>query len=335
MYDCRGALVDYAATVCEYNQDGLTHKATQVADLCWILLDYGSAVAEGAAIGVKHVLTDMIEHPVQTAAVAFAGEYVLAYQVCKVACDVAGIGITALTDTTKAKNDWNDYIAPINQFIDAIKDEKMTLRQAIQYGTAIAVGWRAQSKVLGGMGKLCKNVKAKAIKFAQENPLIKPQDYMVTPEGILFKATSQPNKNKPYIQIGITPNLNNTIKKAGTIWDNIKPTDRMYEGTKIPKSFEITANNQKFWVCPNSTEHMLEYIRGTIGNHKKIITHNMPMNCQALLTSFAAAVEQVVSKGIQYDTVIRVGCWELMFSMPRKDGLLPAIYHANFNPQSW
>jgi len=191
MYDCRGALVDYAAAVCEYNQDGLTHKATQVADLCWILLDYGSAVAEGAAIGVKHVLTDMIEHPVQTATVAFAGEYVLAYQVCKVACDVAGIGITALTDTTKAKNDWNDYIAPINQFIDTIKDEKMTLRQAIQSGTAIAVGWRAQNKVLGGMGKLCKNVKAKAIKFTQENPLVKPQDYMVTPEGILFKATHE------------------------------------------------------------------------------------------------------------------------------------------------
>ena len=61
----------------------------------------------------------------------------------------------------------------------------------IQSGTAVAVGWRAQSKVLGGMGKLCKNVKAKAIKFAQENPLVKPQDYMVTPEGILFKATHE------------------------------------------------------------------------------------------------------------------------------------------------
>jgi len=85
----------------------------------------------------------------------------------------------------------NDYIAPLNQFIATIKDEKMTLRQMIQSGTAVVVGWHAQSKVLGGMSKLCKNVKVKTIKFAQENPLVKPQDYMATPEGMLFKATSK------------------------------------------------------------------------------------------------------------------------------------------------
>ena len=189
IYNYRGAIIDYAAAVCEYNQDGLTHKATQVADLCWILLDYGSAIAEGAIIGAKSALTDMIEHPVQTVVCAFAGEYVLAYQVCKVACDVAGIGITALTDTTKAKKEWNDYIAPLNQFISSIKHEKITLRQMIQSGTAVVVGWRAQHKVLGGTSKLCKSVKENAIKFAQNNPLVKPKGYMATPEGMLFKAT--------------------------------------------------------------------------------------------------------------------------------------------------
>jgi len=44
------------------------------------------------------------------------------------------------------------------------------------------------------MGKLCKNVKAKPLNFAHDNPLVKPKEYMATPEGLLFKATSQSNK---------------------------------------------------------------------------------------------------------------------------------------------
>lgn len=53
------------------------------------------------------------------------------------------------------------------------------------------------------------------------------------------------------------------------------------------------------------------------------------------LACFEAAVEQAISKGIQYDTIIRLGCWEFKVGMPRKEGLLPSIYHANFKPQGW
>lgn len=110
----------------------------------------------------------------------------------------------------------------------------------------------------------------------------------------------------------------------------------MYPGTKISKSFELIVGEQRLWVCPNSTEHMLEYIKGIKANqHKKIITHNMPINCQALLSDFKAAVEQAISKGIKYDVMITVGCWEFRFGMPRKESLLPTIYHANFKPQNW
>ena len=31
---------------------------------------------------------------------------------------------------------------------------------------------------------------------------------------------------------------------SGTVWDNIKATQPLYEGTQIPKSFEITVGNQ-------------------------------------------------------------------------------------------
>jgi len=32
--------------------------------------------------------------------------------------------------------------------------------------------------------------------------------------------------------------------------DNIRPTDHIYPGTKIPKSFEITVGNQKILGLP-------------------------------------------------------------------------------------
>jgi hypothetical protein len=75
---------------------------------------------------------------------------------------------------------------------------------------------------------------------------------------------------------------------------------------------------------------MLDYITKSLDN-----THSIPMNSQALLTSLEAAVKQVILKGIQYDTMIHIGCWQLRFGIPRKEGLLPSIYHANFKPQGW
>ena len=80
---------------------------------------------------------------------------------------------------------------------------------------------------------------------------------------------------------------------------------------------------------------MRDYIQDPKAPHKKIITHNMPINCQALLTSFQKAVEQAISKKIKYNTIIRTGCWEFMFGRPRKEGLLSTVYHANFKPNNW
>lgn len=42
---------------------------------------------------------------------------------------------------------------------------------------------------------------------------------------------------KNLVKKGIT----STAKKTGTVWDSIKATQPVYKGTKIPKSFEITA----------------------------------------------------------------------------------------------
>ncbi|WP_052126117.1 ribonuclease YeeF family protein [Ureibacillus massiliensis] len=112
----------------------------------------------------------------------------------------------------------------------------------------------------------------------------------------------------------------------GTVWENIKITQPLYEGTKIPKSFELVADGKKFWVHPNGTKHMVEYIT------RDATTHGMPINSQTLLSSFQNSVKNAVKEGIKYEEIMNIGNWELIFSKPRGDGLLPVIKHAVYRP---
>ena len=314
LYDHQEALVDFAAAMVDYNHAGLTDKAMTIGDLCWTLLDYGQAIAEGAALGVYSAAYDILTNPIQATVSIIAGKQILAFQLCKVLYNVADIGATAISDYDCAKEKWNKYAEPLNNVIDAINKKEITVRDAIKGGTAFVVGYKAQGKLLGGLGKFCRTIQQKSINFVKKSSLLNPQEYLTTPEGLLFKATAQSNK----APVNSVENLKNTVEKlAGTVWKNIKATDKMYPGTKIPKSFELAIGKQKFWVAPNATKHMLEYLQDTNGTHKKIITHNMPINCQALLSSMQVAVERAISSGVKYDTMIKIGCWEFRFGMPR------------------
>lgn len=332
LYDHQDALIDMASSIVQYNHADMPDKAMQVADFCWTLLDYGQAIAEGAALGLYSAVHDILTNPIEATVSIIAGKQVLVFQLCKVLYNVADIGATAITNFDAAQEKWNKYAEPLNNIIDAISKKEITVRDAIKNGTAFVVGYKAQGKLLGGLGKFCNTIKYKSINFIKNNHLLHPQEYLTTPEGLLFKVTGRLNKAR----VDSLGNLKNTIEKlAGTVWKNIKATDKMYPGTKIPKSFELTVGKQKFWIAPNATKHMLEYLQDTNGTHKKIITHNMPINCQALLSSMQAAVERVISSGVKYDTMIKIGCWEFRFGMPRGEGLLPSIYHANFKPKNW
>lgn len=112
----------------------------------------------------------------------------------------------------------------------------------------------------------------------------------------------------------------------GTVWENIKITQPLYEGTKIPKSFELVADGKKFWVHPNGTKHMVEYIT------RDATTHGMPINSQTLLSSFQNSVKNAVKEGIKYEEIMNIDNWELIFSKPRGDGLLPVVKHAVYMP---
>jgi hypothetical protein len=112
---------------------------------------------------------------------------------------------------------------------------------------------------------------------------------------------------------------------TGTVWDDIKGTQPVIEGTSIPKSFEMTVNGEKFWVNPNGTKHMVEY-------STRNLSHGRKLTEQQLLTSLQASTAEAVAKGYKYNVPIKVGNWELIFSPPRQAGQLPVIKHAQYIP---
>jgi thiaminase len=245
-YNHQGALVDCIDAAREYNQAGLVHKASVVTDFCRALLDYGSAVAEGVACGLIGAVQDMVEHPVQTVACIVAGEYVLAYQLCKVVCNVADIGVAALVNPSRAKKKWDDYIAPVSGVISAIKDKEITCRDAIKMGTGLAVGFVAQYKLLGGLSKFYGGIKSRAIAFAQNFPELTLQQYMQTPDGSLFKVSCKmDSKNGKNGKSAVGSGGPNTVKNAiNEIKDELERARTWGEyfrskvGQKFKNSFE-------------------------------------------------------------------------------------------------
>jgi hypothetical protein len=118
----------------------------------------------------------------------------------------------------------------------------------------------------------------------------------------------------------------NAPQGSGTVWDSIKPTQPVYEGTVIPKSFELKTANGTIWVHGNATEHLAEYAMANL--NRGVSTGLVNAGTQAQLTSLQAAVEQATAKGIQYGKLLNVGGWELKFAPPRQAGQLPALIHA-------
>ncbi|MEH7769467.1 pre-toxin TG domain-containing protein, partial [Bacillus pumilus] len=139
--------------------------------------------------------------------------------------------------------------------------------------------------------------------------------------GMLLPFGAKGFNGKMGIKGGTVKNVDN-----GTVWKDIKVTQPLYEGTKIPKSFELATVDGKFWVHPNGTKHMVEYIT------RDATTHGMPINSQTLLSSFQSSVNNAAKQGIKYEEIMKVGNWELIFSKPRGDGLLPVIKHAVYMP---
>jgi hypothetical protein len=192
LHSHKNALIDCAAALSVCNKEGLVDKASIIADFCWTLLDYGQAIAEGAALGLYVTAQDLITNPIEATVCILAGKQVLAYQLCKVLYNVADIGVTAITDYDCAREKWNEYTAPISNLIAAIEKKEITIRDSLKAGTAFVVGYKAQSKLLGGLGKFLTTIKQKAARFAQNNiSSFMIQQYLATPEGYLLRGTAK------------------------------------------------------------------------------------------------------------------------------------------------
>ena len=140
-------------------------------------------------------------------------------------------------------------------------------------------------------------------------------------------------KDKVATRVGrVADTADDVVGKAGegtgkseTVWDSIKATQQSIEGTTIPKSFELSVNDKKYWINPNATKHMAEYSTRTL-------SHGQKLTEQQLLTSLKKAIGDAAEKGYTYNIPIRVGNWELIFSPPRQAGQLPVVKHALFRP---
>ena len=106
------------------------------------------------------------------------------------------------------------------------------------------------------------------------------------------------------------------------IWDSITPTQDVYPGTVIPRSFELTTSDGvTVWVHPNATEHLVERV-GT-----SVSPDLANLSSQLQLISLREAVSMATAHGIPYGRMVEVGGWELEFGPP-KTGPLPALKHA-------
>ncbi|MEF2967374.1 RHS repeat-associated core domain-containing protein, partial [Paenibacillus sp. M1] len=117
------------------------------------------------------------------------------------------------------------------------------------------------------------------------------------------------------------------LGETGTVWDSIKGTQPAYDGTVIPRSFEITVGNQNVWVHGNGTKHIYE----EVAKKMKVPGIDPKYYSQLLLDDFSGTLQQVTKNGIKYDELITVGKWEFKLSPPRLDGQLPVVKHAQFN----
>lgn len=113
---------------------------------------------------------------------------------------------------------------------------------------------------------------------------------------------------------------------TGTIYDSIHATQNVYEGTSIPKSFNINVGESQLWVHPNATKHMNEYVTK---NNQHIGTFTASVSSQAMLSEFGSALNLAISKNnIRTDKIITGGNWGFKFTEPKAEGLNYVVIHA-------
>ena len=106
----------------------------------------------------------------------------------------------------------------------------------------------------------------------------------------------------------------------------VVPTQAPYEGTIIPRSFELRGSTGSVWVHPNATKHLAEYANGML--ERGVNPELAHLGTTADMQSLRGAVEAATASGVPYGRIVNYGGWELKFGPARKAGGLPALIHA-------
>jgi hypothetical protein len=109
------------------------------------------------------------------------------------------------------------------------------------------------------------------------------------------------------------------------VWGSIRATQPVYQGTVIPRSFEMATGAGKFWVHGNGTKHLAEYANTML--NRGVAPNLVNLASQVQLSSLKAAMAAASKQGIVYGQPMRIGGWELVFSKLPTD-VLPVLKHA-------
>ncbi|MEM6321502.1 MAG: hemagglutinin [Bacteroidota bacterium] len=123
-----------------------------------------------------------------------------------------------------------------------------------------------------------------------------------------------------------TKSAKTVIAKTGTIWDDILATQGNYLGSVLPKSFQLaTQNGTKVWVHGNATKHLAEFAKLKAINYTP---EAVRLSTQQQLRSLQSAVNVATKNGVPYNSLLKIGGWELKFGAARGAGKLPTLFHA-------
>ena len=113
------------------------------------------------------------------------------------------------------------------------------------------------------------------------------------------------------------------------VWNHIYPTQSNYEGTCLPRSFNVDTPQGEMWTHNNATKHMHETILSI--KDSPILKNTDPkLYTQFILFDYWKSLGKAVQSGIVYNEMIYAGSWEFIFSPARNNGSNPVIKHAKF-----
>jgi hypothetical protein len=138
-----------------------------------------------------------------------------------------------------------------------------------------------------------------------------------------------------HINAYIDPIYTQPPETTAVVWKHIKSTQEDYNGTILPKSFEIDVPvtkdtpDGKLWTHGNSTEHMYEAI-SSVNDNPMLKNSNPNLYTQFILYDYYKSVGNAVKNGVNYGKTITYGKWEFIFAKPRNEKNYPVVKHAKF-----